>query len=87
MLLPNWVSDPSLDDEERRRMLIRFQLKMAALIHNKEGSLAPLSTAAGFSPNYLQTRVGRGSIPNRALMAVKGVVGAVPFTFDLPEEL
>lgn len=87
MLLPKWVSDTSHTDEERQALLLRFQLKMAALLHNKEGSLAPLSEAAGFSPNYLQTRIGRGSIPKRALLAVKGVVGADPFDFTLPDEL
>lgn len=87
MLLPNWVSDTTLDPIRREAMLLRFQLKMAALLHNKEGSLAPLSEAAGFSPNYLQTRINRGSIPKRALLAVKGVVGADPFNFTLADEL
>lgn len=87
MVLPVWVNDPSLNEEDRRLMLLRFQIKMAALLHNKDGSLGPLSTAAGFSANYLQACLGRGSIPKRVLLAVKGVVGTQPFDFDLPEDL
>lgn len=85
MKLPDWVTDPTLNEEERARQVLSYRLRMAALHVDPEGSLKRLGVAAGYSDQYMSICIGRGKLPHRAELAVRQVVGAD--VFPTQEEL
>lgn len=87
MLLPQWVNDPNLSDEQKALNLMRLQIRLAAALHNREASLTQLSVAAGYSSNYLQTCLALKRLPQRAQLAIQGLVGREIFDLTLPDEL
>ncbi|ALV77342.1 hypothetical protein AOY09_02283 [Pseudomonas aeruginosa] len=76
MNLPSWVTDPALSDEERRRMLLIYRLRRAALFHNASGSLPVLSKAVGCHPNHLHVAMSRGRLSLKVDLALKALVGS-----------
>ena len=83
MTAPNWVNDPSLSEEDRKKLLLSYHLRAAALQHNKNGSVKKLSIAAGFSGDYLALSILRGKLAKKAELAVRMVAGAEAFPEDI----
>ena len=84
MSIPKWVFDPSFSNDEVRQAHMRYQLRLAAIMHNQNGSLSLLSQAAGYSGNYLQVCLSNKYLPERAKLAITAVVGPEPFSCELP---
>ncbi len=80
MPLPKWVTDPVLTDQERTIRMLKYQLRLAALHHNEQGSLPELSEAAGFHDTYLRVSINRGHLSRKAALAVESVVGQEVFS-------
>lgn len=85
MKLPDWVTDPNLNEDERARQVLSYRLRLAALHIDPEGSLKRLGMAAGYSDQYMSICIGRGKLPQRAELAVRQVVGSE--VFPTQEEL
>lgn len=71
MDLPSWVIDPTLDQEERARRLIKFHLRRAALWHNPDASVLALGKAMGLGQNTLANGIARGSLSRQQALALE----------------
>ena len=75
MTVPDWVVDPTLSVFEQRKLELAYCLRLAALHHNKSGSVKKLSQAAGFSGDYLALAIMRGHLKVKAALAIRHLVG------------
>lgn len=75
MPLPTWVTDPSLDDDERAKRTLNYRLRQAALHLSPDGSLTHLSESAGFGSTYLRNCINRGRLPRSGILAIQSLVG------------
>ena len=75
MDLPSWVIDPTLDQEERARRLIKFHLRRAALWHNPDASVLALGKVLGLGSNTLANGISRGGLSRQQALAVEAFTG------------
>lgn len=75
MDLPSWVNDPTLDQEERARRLIKYHLRRAALWHNQDASVLALGKALGLGSNTLANGISRGGLSRQQALAVEAFTG------------
>lgn len=75
MDLPSWVIDPTLDQEERARRLIKFHLRRAALWHNPDASVFEPRPKALPNANTLANGISRGGLSRQQALAVEAFTG------------
>lgn len=85
MILPHWVTDPTIDGIERSKRALAYRLRVAAAHHNVSANLRELSFACGYCGDYLTIAINRGKLSRRAELVVRQVMGAEVFPTE--EEL
>jgi len=79
---PEWLAHIA-DEDEKKKALIRFRLRLAALYCSREGGLDALATAAGYKPGSIKVHQDRPLPGHRLAIALETTLGREHFPREL----